>query len=254
VRGYFGVGGEDLDRVLNEEVDAADGQKVQKQSRKDKKESLDTNGVPWSRPSGGSVARMFGHPSVLPEENELPGFRAAMEEYAAEMFRLSKRLLSIMARVLGHPADFFDQYLTAPVATHRLLHYWPIEDFKSEIGVGEHTDYGLLTVLAQDAVGGLQVLNAKDGQWVHCIPIPNAFVVNLGDMLARWTNHTFKSTIHRVVVTSRNERFSVPYFLEPNMDARIALGGILPTGAAPAAPADTAGFGNWGRGTANSRG
>ncbi|CAK0867931.1 unnamed protein product [Prorocentrum cordatum] len=221
-------------------VDKADGQKVQKQSRKDKKESLDTNGVPWSIPSGGSVARMFGQPSVLPEEDELPGFRAALEEYAAEMFRLSKKLLSIMARVLGHPADFFDQYLTAPVATHRLLHYWPLEDFQTEIGVGEHTDYGLLTVLAQDTVGGLQVLNAKDGRWVHCVPIPNAFVVNLGDMLARWTNHKFKSTIHRVVTISRKERYSVPFFLEPNMDAQIALGGILPAGEAPAAPGDTA--------------
>jgi len=133
-----------------------------------------------------------------------------------------------MALVLDRPRDFFDAVLTEPVATHRLLHYWPIKNFETQIGVGEHTDYGLLTVLKQDSVGGLQVLNAKDGYWVHACPIQNAFVVNLGDMLSRWTAGRFKSTVHRVVNVSPNERFSVPFFLEPNMDLRIVEGGLCP--------------------------
>lgn len=226
VRGWFGKGGEDLDQVLQEQVDKAEGQKIVQQSRKDNKEALDTNGVPWSRPRGGAVAAMFGMPSQLPAEEELPGFREVIDQYAKDMFQLARRLLSLMALVLGLPRDFFEQHLTAPVATHRLLHYWPLKDFNTEIGVGEHTDYGLLTILKQDSVGGLQVLNAKDSIWVHCCPVDDAFVVNLGDMMSRWTASRFKSTVHRVVNVSPEERYSVPYFLEPNMDSLIVHGAL----------------------------
>jgi len=240
VRGYFGRGGEDLDQVLQDSVDAAGGQKIGRQTRKDNKEALDTNGVPWSEPQGGYVAGVFGKPSQLPSEQELAGFRAVLEKYSAEMFRLSRTILSYMALVLSKPPDFFDQFLTRPVATHRLLHYWPITDFSSQIGVGEHTDYGLLTVLKQDNVGGLQVLNARDKLWVHCCPVQNAFVVNIGDMLARWTAHRFKSTVHRVVNVSAADRYSVPYFLEPNMDCVIVPGALDaaedPGDEAPASP------------------
>jgi isopenicillin N synthase-like dioxygenase len=226
VRGYFGRGGEDLDSVLTDKVDAAGGKKIARQARSDKKEGFDMNGVPWSKPRGGYIAKIFSQPSRLPTEDEIPGFKEVLEEYSKEMFRISRKMLSSMARVLGQPPDLFEQYLTAPVATHRLLHYWPLEEFTREIGVGEHTDYGLLTVLRQDSVGGLQVLNAKDGNWVHACPLDNAFVVNIGDMLARWTAHRFKSTIHRVVTVSPLERYSVPYFLEPNMDSVIVEGAL----------------------------
>merc|ERR1739848_857646 len=118
----------------------------------------------------------------------------------------------------------FEPHLTKPVATNRLLHYYPNTDFSKEIGVGAHTDYGLLTLLKQDNVGGLQVLNARDNYWVHAVPTPGAFVVNLGDMLARWTNHTFKSTVHRVVNLGDLDRYSCPYFLEPNLDSLITPG------------------------------
>jgi len=136
---------------------------------------------------------------------------------------MSRRLLSFMAQVLGQDADLFEAHLTNPVATHRLLHYWPTEDFNTQIGVGEHTDYGLLIILKQDSVGGLQVLNAKDSTWVHATPIEGAFVVNLGDMLQRCTGNRFKSTApsceheqHRPLLRS--------FFLEPNMDSMIVPG------------------------------
>lgn len=226
VRGYFGRGGEDLDQVLEKQVDEANGKDSIQKSRKDCKEALDMNGVPWAKPKGGFIGEIFGQPSQMPSEEELPGFREVMEQYALEMFKLSKRLLELMALILGKPRDFFHQFLDQPVATHRLLHYWPIKDFNLEIGVGEHTDYGLLTILKQDMVGGLQVLNAKDGVWVHCCPVENAFVINLGDMIGRWTAHRFKSTVHRVVTTSDKDRYSVPFFLEPNLDTVIAYGGL----------------------------
>jgi len=226
VRGYFGKGGEDLDNVLGKQVDAAGKEKIAHQTRKDHKEALDMNGVPWAKPAGGVVAEQFGMPSRLPEEEELEGFKEIIEEYNAEMMKMSRRLLSFMAQVLGQDADLFEAHLTNPVATHRLLHYWPTEDFNTQIGVGEHTDYGLLTILKQDSVGGLQVLNAKDSTWVHATPIEGAFVVNLGDMLQRWTGNRFKSTVHRVVNTSNTDRYSVPFFLEPNMDSMIVPGGL----------------------------
>lgn len=226
VRGYFGKGGEDLDNVLAKQVDAAGKEKIAHQTRKDHKEALDMNGVPWAKPDGGIVAEHFGMPSRLPEKDEFEGFQEIIEEYNAEMFRMSRRLLSFMAQVLGQDADLFEAHLTNPVATHRLLHYWPTEDFSTQIGVGEHTDYGLLTILKQDSVGGLQVLNAKDSTWVHATPIEGAFVVNLGDMLQRWTGNRFKSTVHRVVNTSNTDRYSVPFFLEPNMDSMIVPGGL----------------------------
>lgn len=228
VRGYFGKGGEDLDRVLGDEVDAAKGQKVGRQARKDNKEGLDMNGAPWSKPAGGFTAQIFGMPSQLPAEEAISGFEEVMHEYAGEMFQLARRLLSLMALVLGRPRGFFEEHITKPVATHRLLHYWPLRDLAREIGVGEHTDYGLLTLLKQDEVGGLQVLSAKDEGWVHCPPLHDAFVVNLGDMLGRWTGHHFKSTVHRVVNTSSRERFSVPFFLEPNLDTLIDFGALRP--------------------------
>jgi len=228
VRGYFGKGGEDLDQVLAQQVDDSAGEKIKRQARRDNKEALDTNGVPWSKPVGGYIAKIFGLPSRLPAEELVPNFKEILEKYSSEMFKLARKLLRLMAKVLGLAADFFEQHITQPVATHRLLHYWPVRDFDKEIGVGEHTDYGLLTILLQDQVGGLQVLNAQDGHWVHCCPIDGAFVVNLGDMLARWTGHRFKSTVHRVVNVAPIDRYSVPYFLEPNMQTQIVPGELCP--------------------------
>merc|ERR1711907_99485 len=109
VRGYFGKGGEDLDNVLGKQVDAAGKEKIAQQARKDHKEALDMNGVPWSKPSGGSVAEQFGMPSRVAEE--LEGFEEVADEYSAEMFKMSKRLLSYMARVLGQDADLFESHL-----------------------------------------------------------------------------------------------------------------------------------------------
>jgi isopenicillin N synthase-like dioxygenase len=113
---------------------------------------------------------------------------------------------------LDLPRQFFDGLTTAPVSTLRLLHYWPLMDFKREIGCGAHTDYGLVTLLLQDDVGGLQVLNKLSGEWIHVPPIEGALVVNLGDMMQRWTSNVFKSTIHRVVNVANVDRFSCPFF------------------------------------------
>lgn len=222
VRGWYGKGGEDLEGLLGDGV-TSDPTNIQKKNKpRDNKEGFDMNGVPWSNPRESPMGKIFGLQAPMPDEL-LPGFADTMAEYSNAMFDLATRLLRLLAVLLGKP-NFFDKHLTNPVATHRLLHYWPLTDFTSQIGVGEHTDYGLLTLLRQDHVGGLQVLNAKDKKWVHATPITNAIVVNFGDMMARWTGHHFKSTVHRVVNTSSDERFSVPFFLEPNLETVITPG------------------------------
>merc|ERR1719487_981353 len=116
-----------------------------------------------------------------------------MEAMQMRLYELSKRLLSLIAEILDLPADWFEACMEKPVTTHRILHYWPqTGDTDTNIGIGAHTDYGLLTLLYQDAVGGLHVLNAVSKEWIHCPPIRGAFVVNIGDMLARWTSHRFQ--------------------------------------------------------------
>ncbi|CAD7963708.1 unnamed protein product [Amoebophrya sp. A120] len=103
------------------------------------------------------------------------------------------------------------------VCHHRILHYPPLQDYHNEVSIGAHVDYGFLTMLAQDMVGGLQVLNAKRHAWIHVPPIKHAFVVNFGSMLAQWTRHKIKATIHRVVNLSTAERYSSPFFFRPSL-------------------------------------
>ena len=97
---------------------------------------------------------------------------------------------------------------------------------------GAHTDYGCVTVLAQDSVGGLKV-QTRGGEWVDATPIPNTFVVNIGDTLQFWTGGRFRSTPHRVPPTTR-DRYSTAMFLQPHVDARLTpLDGSTPTGKVP---------------------
>jgi len=112
----------------------------------------------------------------------------------------------------------------------------PPEAGADQFGVGPHTDFGVLTVLAQDATGGLQVETA-DGAWVHAPPIPGTLVVNVGDLLARWTAGAYRSTPHRVVNRSGQERLSLVLAFDPDPETRIdpaEVFGTAPDGAEPA--------------------
>ena len=123
----------------------------------------------------------------------------------------------------GSTTDWFDRNLTAsPTVLFRIFRYPPAGAGSARWSVGEHTDYGLLTILAQDATGGLEV-RGRAG-WVAAPPIPDAFVVNLGDMLERMTAGRYRSTPHRVRNTSGRDRISFPLFLDPAWDGRGATG------------------------------
>ena len=165
---------------------------------------------------------------------DLPGFRDTVEAYYAAMLVLADRLMQAMALSLDLDADYFRPMIDRPLAGLRLLHYPPqsAAPMPSAVGCGAHTDYGCLTILAQDGVGGLQVRNAA-GEWVMAPPMPGAFIVNLGDQMARWTNDRFAATPHRVINLSGRERYSIPFFFDPNYDAVISC---LDTCRAPGEP------------------
>ena len=161
----------------------------------------------------------------------LPGFRETMLAYYEACLALGARLHQAFAADLGLPLDYFDPTLARPVATVRLLHY-PAGGSEDAVGAGAHTDYGNLTLLATDDVGGLEV-RKRSGEWIEAPVVPDAFVVNIGDCLMRWTNDVYVSTPHRVFNRSGRERYSIAFFLDANPDAEVAA---IPSCVGPEGP------------------
>ncbi|XP_070030548.1 uncharacterized protein [Nicotiana sylvestris] len=171
--------------------------------------------------------RPFYGSNVWPTAGILPGWRETMEKYHQEALEVTKAVSRLIALALDLDADFFGQpeFLGKPIGTLRLLHYeGKLSDPSTGIfGAGAHTDYGLITLLATDDVCGLQICKDKDAKpqiWEYVPPLKGAFVVNLGDMLERWSNGIFRSTLHRVLGNGQ-ERYSIAYFVEPSHDCLV---------------------------------
>ena len=208
-RGWFALGGENLDPAKQKETgDYKEGIKIGRDLSTDHplvKAGLPLHG-PNQWPSG------------------LPGWKETMQEGYGALSRLGREIMHAFALALELPEAHFDRWLTGPMATLGPLHYPPQSGRITEarIGAGAHTDFGCLTILAQDPVGGLQVRNSAK-RWIDAPYVPGSFVVNIGDMMERWTNGLFASTQHRVINTSGKDRYSLPFFFDPDFNADLTV-------------------------------
>ena len=168
-------------------------------------------------------ARLAGTPLQGPNQwpAELPGFREVVPDYMARMTDLGRRLAGAVADYLGLARDFFAPHLAEPTQGLRLLHYPPQPDEPDLHGAAPHTDYGFITMLAQDSVGGLEVKSGS-GAWVPAPPIPGTFIMNVGDVLTRWSNGRLPSVPHRARNIGDRDRYSMPFFFDAAMDTMIA--------------------------------
>jgi isopenicillin N synthase-like dioxygenase len=176
-------------------------------------------------------------PTPLPSEEMLPGWRAAAISYYRAMDLTGQMLMRALARGLGLAEHFFDAAFAGGISTLRLIHYpprspadlaaidhpdlWVTQNgHRAYVTGAPHVDSGLVTLLAQDGVAGLQAM-ASDGSWLDVPPRDHALVVNFGRLLERWTAGRIKATRHRVIGLG-TERYSIPFFYEPRVDAVIA--------------------------------
>jgi isopenicillin N synthase-like dioxygenase len=164
---------------------------------------------------------------------EIPGFRTAVLDYMSALETAGQRVLALLAAGLRLDADYFRCHYTGdPTVLFRIFRYPPDDAAHNGWGVGAHTDYGLLTLLEQDTVGGLQVLNRD--RWLDVPPLARSLVCNVGDMLERLTNGRYLSALHRAKNVTTRERLSMVLFLDPAFDAQLApLPGVAPDSAHP---------------------
>jgi isopenicillin N synthase-like dioxygenase len=245
--GFFSVVGHDIDPVLQNRLDSLARQFFDRPAAEKGEIAMAGGGRAWRGwfPLGGELTDgvpddkeglYFGaelgpdHPRVrgrtpLHGPNLFPRRPAPLKEvvlrYMDEMTGLGQALLSGIALGLGLDRSWFTEHLTAdPLTLFRIFRYPPSPGTgPGRWGVGEHTDYGLLTILGQDASGGLQV--KTPGGWTDVAPHPGRFVCNLGDMLERLTGGRYRSTPHRVRNTGTADRLSFPFFLDPSWDATV---------------------------------
>jgi isopenicillin N synthase-like dioxygenase len=160
-------------------------------------------------------------PNLFPAN--LPGFRETVLDYMGAMTRLGHSLMGGIALSLNLEESYFaDRYTSDPLTLFRIFNYpppRPSPELESVMGVGEHTDYGLLTILRQDLSGGLEIKTGS--QWTAAPPIPNSFVCNIGDMLDRMTGGRYLSTPHRVRNIAGHDRLSFAFFFDPNFNSVI---------------------------------
>ncbi|XP_010255098.1 PREDICTED: protein DMR6-LIKE OXYGENASE 1 [Nelumbo nucifera] len=175
---------------------------------------------------------MLEDPAVIPASHEpddnrlnqlrnqwpeyLPQLRGACEGYGRGIEKLAFKLLELISLSLGLPAKRLNGFFKDQTSFIRLNHYPPCPSPHLALGVGRHKDSGALTVLAQDDVGGLEVKRKADGQWVRVKPIPDSYIINVGDIIQVWSNELYESAEHRVRVNTERERFSIPFFFNPS--------------------------------------
>ena len=160
------------------------------------------------------AGRPFHGPNQWPD---LPGFRAALSAYYDTVSRLGYELLRLFALALDLAEDYFLPCHENAHVTWRIMRYFPGDYAPGQYGTAPHTDFGTITLLAQDDLGGLEIYS-RDGEWICAPHVPESFIVNIGDLMACWTNDRFRSTAHRVLNRSNRDRYSIPMFYNPAFD------------------------------------
>ncbi|MEM9041068.1 MAG: 2-oxoglutarate and iron-dependent oxygenase domain-containing protein [Actinomycetota bacterium] len=219
-RGYVGMETESLEGALGNDDDA-----IGEATAADLKETLDT-GIEYSLDHPEVVAGTpFHGPNQWPD---LPGFRDTVEAYRTAVTAAARRVQRALAVALDLDSEFFLDQPGETMYHLRLVHYPPMERVTPEpgqLGCGAHTDYGTVTLLADDGIGGLQV-RQRSGEWIDVQVPDDALIVNLGDLMAIWTNDRWVSNPHRVVNPAGVDRYSSPLFVTPPYHLRIET---LPT-------------------------
>jgi isopenicillin N synthase-like dioxygenase len=227
-RGYVGFATEALEGAL-----AGDEDTIGVQLAGDMKETLDT-GFEHGPDHPEVVAGTPLHgPNQWPD---LDGFRETVEAYRAAMIEAASRMERALSMALGLDPTYFESRPGETMFHLRLIHYPPMETLTPEpgqLGCGAHTDYGTLTLLADDGNGGLQV-RQRSGEWIDVLVPEGQLVVNLGDLMAIWTNDRWVSNPHRVINPPGVDRYSSPLFVTPPFHLLIEpLAGCVPDGETP---------------------
>jgi isopenicillin N synthase-like dioxygenase len=204
-RGYAGIAGERLQPDLPADL----------------KETFDV-GLELTA-DGGELSPLDG-PNQWPA---IAGFRDTLERYQDEAIEIARTLMSVIATANHLPGDHFTACLRRPIVTTRLLRYPRVDQptTTGQLGCGAHSDYGCLTLLYADGTPGLQLMTVDD-EWVDVTVPDGALIVNLGDLLQRWTNDRYRSTRHRVIPPTERDRYSVPVFVNPEWSTLVRC---LPT-------------------------
>ncbi len=167
-------------------------------------------------PGEPEAGRMGAGHTKWPDEADLPGFRAFMQEQIRKRTRISQLLVRAFALSLDLPEDHFDEMHRFLGCSFVFNWYPPFRGRRAptQWSISPHSDYGSFTLLSQDSLGGLQVRNAA-GNWIDVPPVPGTFVVNIGDLFAIWTNDLYLPSLHRALNVSDAARISSPFFVYP---------------------------------------
>ena len=188
------------------------------------------------------AGNMIYGPNIWPDD--MPDFRKHIYAYYDEILALGRVMFRAFALALDLEENWFEPLIVKPMGQLRLIYYPPQEGpiDPQRIGIGAHSDYECFTILWQDGTGGLQVQNIA-GEWIEATPVPGTFIINIGDMMARWTNGLFSSTPHRVINRTGKERYSMPFFYGANYEtvAR-CIPSLLKPGEKPKFPPTKCGY------------
>ena len=199
----------------NRGYEVMNGQMWENNSKPDLKEGYYVSrDLPLDHPQ--VKAEKFAHgPNVWPESLGEP-FRRTCMDYLNRIMKLAEEVMGAIAMSLGYDKNYFDEFCKDPMCFYKLLHY-PAQPTEAQV-FGAHRDFGIITLLLQGDIPGLEVWDDEAKDWYPAPPVEGAYVVNMGNLFQQWTNDRYKSNVHRVINRSRQERFTIVFNYNGNPD------------------------------------